>query len=231
MIYYKPSGLPLHGLEKFDLHVHSKYSFDSISSPRAIAEHAARHGLKGFALSDHDSFEGTREARAEAKKKGLVFIPAMEITTEYGHVLCLFIDSEIRSRDFHEVKDEVKEQGGIACLAHPFRRGHPAKTLPFVEILNGRTSLDKNIKALQLAKKEKLLFTAGSDAHWLDEIATSFTITTAASGEELRKALLKRQCGAGWTGDKGFANGIYHNATRAVKYSRKILHHIGLKRH
>ncbi len=209
------------------MHVHSKYSPDSISSLAAIAERAARMGLRGFALTDHDSFRGTAEARAEAKKRGLAFIPAMEATTECGHVLCLFISEEIRQRKFLEVKDAVCDQGGIACLAHPFRREQPRRMLPFVEILNGRTSLDRNMQALALAKRKNLPFTAGSDAHWLGEIAMVFTIATADDAEELRKALLKRRCGAGWTGDRGFMNRVYRTATHVVKHSRAILQRTG----
>jgi len=37
--------------------------------------------------------------------------------------LGLFLNEEERSGRFREVVEEVKEQGGLVVLAHPFRKG------------------------------------------------------------------------------------------------------------
>lgn len=43
-----------------------------------------------------------------------------EISTERGEVIGLFLSEEIISRNFLEVIDLIKEQGGIVVLPHPF---------------------------------------------------------------------------------------------------------------
>jgi len=185
--------------------------------------------LSGIALTDHDSFEGIPEMRSEAERMGLVFVPGMEITTAYGHVLCLFIQEKVRSKGFLEVVDEVKQQGGIASLAHPFRSSAPKKLLDCVEILNGRTSFEKNSMAVELVKAKKPSFTAGSDAHWASEIASAFLLADAGDSEELLKAILKKKCGAVGVCKSVFEARLLYNASRIVKYSEKALRKLGWK--
>jgi len=43
---------------KFDLHIHSKYSQDGILEPKAIVDIAASKGLKGIAITDHNTIKG-----------------------------------------------------------------------------------------------------------------------------------------------------------------------------
>ena len=65
----------------FDLHTHSTVS-DGTESPTHVVGEAARAGLDGLALTDHDSTAGWDEARAAAHAHGLMFIPGIEITSK-----------------------------------------------------------------------------------------------------------------------------------------------------
>ncbi|MGO1192478.1 MAG: PHP domain-containing protein [Nesterenkonia sp.] len=65
----------------FDLHTHSTVS-DGTESPTHVVSEAARAGLGGVALTDHDSTAGWDEARAAAETHGLMFIPGIEITSK-----------------------------------------------------------------------------------------------------------------------------------------------------
>ncbi|WP_150462140.1 PHP domain-containing protein [Nesterenkonia ebinurensis] len=65
----------------FDLHTHSTVS-DGTEPPAHVVAEAARVGLAGIALTDHDSSAGWDEARAAAQQHGLVFIPGMEISSK-----------------------------------------------------------------------------------------------------------------------------------------------------
>ena len=38
---------------KFDLHIHSKYSYDGVLEPKRIVEIAMAKGLAGIAITDH----------------------------------------------------------------------------------------------------------------------------------------------------------------------------------
>ncbi|WP_449279718.1 PHP domain-containing protein [Leucobacter sp. GX0328] len=66
----------------YDLHTHSTFS-DGTTSPAEIAREAARIGLTGFALTDHDTIDGWGEAREAAAAAGVDFVPGIEITTKH----------------------------------------------------------------------------------------------------------------------------------------------------
>jgi predicted metal-dependent phosphoesterase TrpH len=61
-----------------DLHTHSSASDGALSPEQLIAE-AAKRGLKAIALTDHDTIRGLEEAKKEAKRQGIAFIPGIEL--------------------------------------------------------------------------------------------------------------------------------------------------------
>lgn len=80
-----------------DLHVHSNKSDGSLS-PTQLVELAASKGLSAFALTDHDTTAGLKEAIEAGEKLGIEVIPGIEFSTEYKgkdiHILGLFIDED-----------------------------------------------------------------------------------------------------------------------------------------
>lgn len=69
----------------FDLHTHSTVS-DGTEPPAHVVAEAARAGLRGLALTDHDSSAGWDEARTAAETHGVGFIPGMEVTSKSGRI-------------------------------------------------------------------------------------------------------------------------------------------------
>jgi len=67
-----------------DLHCHSTAS-DGTDAPAAVARLAARSGLSGWALTDHDTVGGIAEAAAESARLGIDFVPGIEISAEFPH--------------------------------------------------------------------------------------------------------------------------------------------------
>lgn len=63
-----------------DLHLHSTVS-DGWRDPHEVARLAADRGVRVMALTDHDSVQGIDRARAVAHRRGLGYVPALEITT------------------------------------------------------------------------------------------------------------------------------------------------------
>ena len=45
---------------KIDLHVHTSFSKCALLSPDTLAHHAARRGLDGVAVTDHNTMQGVR---------------------------------------------------------------------------------------------------------------------------------------------------------------------------
>ena len=87
-------------MELTDLHVHSTAS-DGTFTPSELVAEAKRIGLKAFALTDHDTVAGVKEATAAADEAGIELIPGIEISTKYNstyikdkevHIVGLYID-------------------------------------------------------------------------------------------------------------------------------------------
>jgi predicted metal-dependent phosphoesterase TrpH len=65
-----------------DLHCHSTAS-DGTLPPREVVRLAKSLDLSGLALTDHDTVAGCADARDEAAKLGIDFLPGIEISCEY----------------------------------------------------------------------------------------------------------------------------------------------------
>lgn len=81
--------------QRIDLHTHSTAS-DGTLTPAELMRAAKEAGLSAIALTDHDTFEGLPEARAEALKLGVELVPGCELSLDYSglptHLLALFVD-------------------------------------------------------------------------------------------------------------------------------------------
>lgn len=94
-----------------DMHVHSTAS-DGVLSPSEIIHWAVRLGLKGVAITDHDTVDGIQEALAAAKEYNhFVFIPGIEFSTQYDgheiHILGYCIDH--LHQDILQLTEKIKE--------------------------------------------------------------------------------------------------------------------------
>lgn len=67
---------------RYDLHTHSTIS-DGTTSPSEIVQEAARIGLAGISLTDHDTTDGWAEAREASAAAQIEFLPGIEITTTH----------------------------------------------------------------------------------------------------------------------------------------------------
>ncbi len=163
---------------KLDMHVHTKYSKDCRLEPEDVLKAAKLQNLDGIAVTDHDTIKGGIETKKIAE--GIEVIVGAEIRTDGGEIIGYFLQEEIKSRILEEVIDEIKSQGGIACIPHPYDifriyRLTPtkeiAKHIDWIEVFNSRCMLQEfNEKALRFALGNNLGMSAGSDAHSLAEI-------------------------------------------------------------
>lgn len=189
-----------------DLHVHSLASADGSSTTRQLAAQAKARGLAAIAVSDHDVCTPL-PAHAD-----VLLIPAVELSTDSGHVLGLFLQRPISGeflRGYLPAADciaEIHRCGGAAVLAHPFapqkleQRELQSLSLDAVETANARAALrpGANEKANALANAMGLPSTGGSDAHSAREIANAYTEFDAENCtlDALREELLAGRCRA-----------------------------------
>lgn len=66
-------------MARFDLHTHSTES-DGTQPPADVVRAAARAGLDGLALTDHDTSSGWAEAAEAALAEGITLVPGMEMS-------------------------------------------------------------------------------------------------------------------------------------------------------
>ena len=181
---------------KLDLHIHSDLSPDGRMSAHEIAVRCRTVGLDGAAICDHD-----RMPSRQPEIPGFLLIPGVEISTQHGHLLGLFVSQPIDTKDFSTAVEAIHAQGGLAVLAHPFE--HSADTdrlLPLVPQLDGievwnsraeRKNRAANKQAADFAAAHGLLRFAGSDAHVPQEIGNAvLTVEADAKTPEAVKAAL-----------------------------------------
>ncbi|MCM1567466.1 MAG: PHP domain-containing protein [Dehalobacter sp.] len=159
---------------KYDLHIHSMYSKDSFLRPEIILKVAKKKGLDGIAITDHNTIKGAVAARKINYDRNFTVITGAEIKTEFGDVVGIFLQEEVKSRLFAEVIEEIKGQGGYAVLAHPYRQYPEPERLvnkvDLIEAFNARSKKLHNDQSYDLALRNHKPFTAGSDAHLSFEI-------------------------------------------------------------
>lgn len=80
-------------MDTIDLHTHSTFS-DGTFTPLQLVKYAEEKGLKAFALTDHDTTEGVKEAKSI--ETNVEVISGVEISTRYDkkeiHIVGLYVN-------------------------------------------------------------------------------------------------------------------------------------------
>ncbi len=199
-------------LIKLDLHVHTVYSKDALIKPSELILELKRKKMHGCAVCDHNSLKAFSMLKKKAEGENLLIIPGVELETDIGEILGLFIEEQIDLRDtrFLSIVDEIKDKNGLIVIPHPFdflRRNHLKtnllsnetikKHIDGIEVINSRIIFKNCItKAAKFAEKQGLFKTGGSDAHTRNEIGHAYTLIEDQSNftlESVRTALLAKK--------------------------------------
>ena len=162
----------------FDSHMHTKYSNDSSSDPYKLMKVAKKVGLTSIAITDHNSVKGAIEAKKYEKEFGIEVIVGVERHTSIGDVIGLFVDENIKSKNYHDVVQEIKDMGGLTVLPHPYRShtfkhiAEVEKDFDVIEVWNARSDYIQNtiLEKQTLDFHDKSSITMGSDAHFYNEL-------------------------------------------------------------
>lgn len=185
-----------------DLHCHTRASFDSLASPKAVVKVAGQRGLTHLAITDHDRLDGALEAREHAPP-GLTVIVGEEIRTADGDLIAAFIERAIPpGLQAAETIAAVREQGGLVGIPHPFDRFRGsllrdarmislAPLVDWVEAYNARLLGGGNDRAAYFSRSTGLPGVAVSDAHSVLEVGVAYTALAgdASTAEGLLAAL------------------------------------------
>lgn len=112
---------------RIDFHVHTEFSHDSETKITDILYYAKLRKLDAIAITDHNTLKGSEKARIIRKREDVEIIPGVEISvpiSPYGlHLIGLFVEDYQPPRDLKEAIENIKKEGGIVILPHPFRIG------------------------------------------------------------------------------------------------------------
>jgi predicted metal-dependent phosphoesterase TrpH/glycosyltransferase involved in cell wall biosynthesis len=159
-----------------DLHMHTDHSPDCATPVGTLLDTAKRVGLGAIAITDHNEISGALEARERAD--GIKVIVAEEVkTADQGEVIGLFIEEKIpRGLTLPETIAEIRRQGGLVYVPHPFDRMHAVPDyehlldvvgdIDAIEVFNPRVAFSAfNEEAARFAAKYRIVAGAGSDSH------------------------------------------------------------------
>jgi len=159
-----------------DLHMHTDHSPDCATPVDTLLDTAKRVGLGAIAITDHNEISGALEARERAD--GIKVIVAEEVkTADQGEVIGLFIEEKIpRGMTLQETIAEIRRQGGLVYVPHPFDRMHAVpdyehlldvvSDIDAMEVFNPRVAFSAfNEEAARFAAKYRIVAGAGSDSH------------------------------------------------------------------
>ena len=175
---------------RFDLHIHSNYSPDSGLDVDDILRKAVKKGLDGIAICDHDTLTGSFHARKRVNELNLplLVLPAVEVSTNRGHLVVLGVREDIPSGlDPQETIKIAKKIGGVVIAAHPFKIRSIGNVegldVDAIETFNSRCIFGENKKAENMALRLKKPQVGGSDSHMLATIGSGYTEIDAEPDE------------------------------------------------
>ena len=159
-----------------DLHMHTDHSYDCATPVEVLLASAKARGLGAIAVTDHNEISGALEAQAKAS--GIKVIVGEEVkTADQGEVIGLFLSELIpKGLTLQQTIAEIKRQGGIVYVPHPFDRMHAVPDyehltavlddVDAIEVFNPRVAIHEfNEEAARFAAKYRIPAGAGSDAH------------------------------------------------------------------
>ena len=179
---------------RVDLHTHTYFSHDAVTSPEEMVRRYVAAGIECVAVTDHNDIRGALRLRDLAPFRVIL---GEEIRSTVGDVIGLFLREAIPAGlSPAETLAEIRRQGGVSYLPHPFGRRGLSRTmveaftapdvlerLDIVEAFNSRNFTgEANRLARAFADTHRLPIGAGSDAHTPFEIGNAFVITDEFDG-------------------------------------------------
>jgi predicted metal-dependent phosphoesterase TrpH len=210
-----------------DLHSHTLWSKDCLTSFETIIQLCERRGIHRIAITDHNTADSALKMYALAPE---LVIPGEEIMTPQGEILAYFVQESIPAGlSPEETIRRLRDQGAVISVSHPFdrlRKGawQEADLLRIVdkvdaiEVFNARCMFPyDNVRAIEFARQHSLPSTAGSDAHTPPEYGRAVVQvqpfhTPAEFVEALRHAQVVERLSPWYV----------HVGSKAAKWSKKL---------
>lgn len=159
-----------------ELHCHTLHS-DGGFEVSELQKMAKKDGLSLIALTDHNTMSG----HAELNDEIIPTIRGIEWTTYFGHMLVLGAKSFVDWRNavpdnIDEKIAQVKNQGGLVGIAHPFQLGSPMCT-------GGRWEF--NVKDFDNVDYVEIWHQSFSEGNYENDRATAFWTSLLDKGHRI----------------------------------------------
>ncbi|GAC34675.1 CehA/McbA family metallohydrolase [Paraglaciecola polaris] len=174
-----------HGWYAGDLHHHANV-LEGSTPPEYLVRSQLAAGLNVLFVSDHDSTKNNAETQALADKRGVPFIPSIEVSPSWGHFNAFPIDAGAQLSvdpgvdDIHSIIKDVRRMGATVIASnHPYipygylssldKNTAPGGFNPSIDLFELNAGVDNKPtieKAHQLwSQGLPYYYTAGSDTH------------------------------------------------------------------
>ena len=184
---------------KIEMHVHTRFSKDSLLPLHVLLFMCKIKKIKCIAITDHNEIKGAIKAKQIFAKHKINVIVGEEILTKQGEIIGLFLNRKIeKNLTAKETIQEIKKQNGVVYVPHPFDKKRNKTVLQYEQIIankddiqliesyNGR-NIEKEyaIKQNEIANEIGKTKVVGSDAHtWFEVGRNTMEIRNFDAQEE-----------------------------------------------
>jgi predicted metal-dependent phosphoesterase TrpH len=210
-----------------DLHSHTLWSKDCLTSFETIIRLCERRDIQRIAITDHNTADGALKMAAIAPE---LVIPGEEIMTPQGEILAYFVQESVPAGlSPEQTIRRLRDQGAVISVSHPFdrlRKGawQEADLLRIVdqvdaiEVFNARCLFkEDNVRAINFARQHGLCGTVGSDAHTpLEYGRAALQVPPFNNAAEFRNGLRQAQV------VERLSPWYVHVGSKAAKWSKKL---------
>lgn len=180
---------------KADLHLHTREDpcDPVLYTARELIAQAADQGFEVLSITNHNLRTFDRDLFHFARERGILLIPGMEITIQDRHVLVLNPPEHKSFADFSSLAD-LNRPDCLVIAPHPFFPGFHSingfmKTCyPMFDALEYShfylPFLNFNRRALKFSRASGLPLLGTSDAHFLEQLGTTYSLIQAPKDRE-----------------------------------------------
>jgi predicted metal-dependent phosphoesterase TrpH len=167
---------------RIDLHLHSRFSPDSLTGLDELVRRCREVGLDRIALTDHHTAEGALELQ---RRQPELTIVGEEVATTEGDIIGLFLTGSLLSGGTpEETCDAIHAMGGLTYACHPLDRRRAnfrperlvelAPRFDIIETHNAWADDAANRGAAELCRELGKVAATGSDAHAARDLGSSW---------------------------------------------------------
>lgn len=181
-----------------ELHTHTCHSHDSTLGKWFYLLMLKLRRIDVVAITDHNEIKGALKFKAFLERYSIKVIIGEEIFSSKGEIIGLFINTKISpGKSPRDTMIEIKKQGGIVYIPHPYDEKRYKTVLVEEEIQKNQDLIDvieihngRNIKGyfsdiqLEIANRYSVAKAVGSDAHTFLELGRNYNVMEDFKGAQ-----------------------------------------------